>query len=152
MFLIDGHNLLGRTPGLSLSREEEGREEIVRALGARGGKGGRRTVVVFDGNRPGAAREERVGGLTVVYSPAGRSADDEILRRAGAADPRGVTVVTSDLGLAQRAKWAGCQVESCECYRKRLAPRRAPVPDKPEAAPGDVDEWLAAFASRKPPS
>lgn len=147
MLLVDGHNLIGRTPCLDLSQEESSREQVLRRVAAAKGSGGERVVVVFDGNRPGSAKEQGFGGVRVVYAPAGRSADDEILRRVEGSNPRTVTVVTSDRPLADRARELGARWESCEVFWTRLHKHRAPsdATDKPVADPDEVDEWLAVF-------
>ena len=148
MLLVDGHNLIGRTPGLSLSREEGSREEVLRRIAAAKGSGGERVVVVFDGNRPGSAKEQGFGGVRVVYAPAGRSADEEILRRVAGGNPRAVTVVTSDRQLAERARGLGARGESCEAFWARLRrprPPRGGVGDDPPVPDEDVEEWLRVF-------
>jgi len=144
---VDGHNLIGRTPGLSLEREEEGREQVLRRLAAQAGKG--RVIVVFDGDRPGAARQERFGSVEVVYAPRGRTADDELLSRLTSSGSRDATVVTSDRELAQRARWLGARVLSCEDFLRRQRPVRGgaatqgePEPPVPEE---EVEAWLRAF-------
>ncbi len=142
MVLIDGHNLIGRTPGLSLEREAEGREVVLRRVGAWAAGRGDRVVVVFDGDRPGAAGQGAFGALRVVYAPAGGSADQEILKRARP----GTTVVTSDRGLAREARERGARVESSEAFRRRLGP--APRPDRDETKPEaeeDPEFWLRLF-------
>lgn len=147
MLLVDGHNLIGRTPGLSLSREESSREQVLRRIAAAKGSGGQRVVVVFDGNRPGSAKEQGFGGVRVVYAPAARSADDEILRRVEASNPRTVTVITSDRPLADQALGLGARWESCEAFWSRLHRRRGSIDpvEKHAADPDEVDEWLAVF-------
>ncbi len=142
MILIDGHNLIGRTPGLDLDREDEGREVVLRRVGAWAAGRRDRVVVVFDGDRPGAAREIAFGAIRVVYAPAGGDADREILRRVRP----GTTVVTSDHGLARGARERGARVESAEAFRRRLgpAPRPGPDGDKPEAEE-DPEFWLRLF-------
>lgn len=153
MLLLDGHNLIGRTPGLSLEREEEGREILLRRVGAAWGSGRRQVVVIFDGNRPGSAKETAFGGLRVVYSPEGRSADEEILRRVARSRRGQATVVTSDRRLAQRALDLGAGVESCESFLSRLERdaagrgERAPPPS-PSLAPDEVEAWLQMFRGK----
>lgn len=148
MLLIDGHNLIGRTPGFSLSDEEGGREGVLRRISAAKGNTAR-VVVFFDGDRPGAAREERFGGVRVVYSGAGRSADDEILRRLQTGNPRGDTVVTSDGALARRAKALGARIETCEAFWGRLERRPSSSPsEKPEPAADEAERWLEEFKRR----
>lgn len=150
MILVDGHNLIGRTPGLSFGDEPGAREGLLRWLAARKGSGREAVVVVFDGNRPGAAGEERFGGVRVVYAPAGRSADDEILRRLASGQASGAMVVTSDRELSGRARGLGARVETCEAFRGRVGPGpRRPDPDaKPAGGPAEVAEWLDLFRSR----
>lgn len=152
MLLVDGHNLIGRAPGLSLGDEAGSREALLRRLAAF--RSGRREAltVFFDGPRPGAAAEQRFGGLGVVYSGAGATADDEILRRLDRGNPRAATVVTSDRALADQARGRGARVESCEAFLGRLEARRAgPAPaEKPRAEPGEVDRWLDLFTRRSP--
>lgn len=153
MLLLDGHNLIGRTPGLSLEREEEAREVLLRRIAAARGSGRRQVVVVFDGNRPGSAKESAFGGLRVVYAPEGQSADDEILRRVARARRGQATVVTSDRRLAQRALDLGAGVESCEAFLRRLegdaAARRKRAPSAPSSlAPSEVEDWLRVFQGK----
>ncbi|MDF1553730.1 MAG: NYN domain-containing protein, partial [Deferrisomatales bacterium] len=147
MLLVDGHNLIGRTPGLSLAREEASREQVLQRVAAAKGSGGERVVVVFDGNRPGSAKEKGFGGVKVVYAPAHGSADEEILRRVHVHNPRTVTVITSDRQLADRALGLGARWESCEAFWARLQKRRgsAKPAEEPVTDPDEVDEWLAAF-------
>jgi len=144
---VDGHNLIGRTPGLSLDREEEGREQLLRSLAARAGKV--RVVVVFDGDRPGSAKRERFGSVEVVFAPRGRTADEELLSRLSEAGPRGATVVTSDQELARKARWLGARVLTCEEFLRRQqagrpgrVERQEPEPPVPEE---EVEAWLRAF-------
>jgi predicted RNA-binding protein with PIN domain len=147
VLFVDGHNLIGRAPGLSLSREAEAREKLLQRIGARRGNKDETVVVVFDGDRPGSAKESRFGAVHVVYAPAGRTADEEILRRLGSGNPRGATVVTSDRQLAGRALGLGARVESCESFLHRLGGRRRSAgSEKPEVVPGEVEEWLRAFS------
>ncbi|MBI5017595.1 MAG: NYN domain-containing protein [Deltaproteobacteria bacterium] len=151
MLILDGHNLIGRAPGLSLADEAGGREELLRRVGARKGSGRENVVVVFDGNRPGSAQEGRFGGLRVVYAPAGRSADEEILRRVGQTNAQAATVVTSDRGLAARVRGLGATAESCEHFLARLArrPGASDAEAKPEGGPREVEAWLAVFRERQ---
>ncbi len=147
MVLVDGHNLIGRTPGLGFRDEAASRAALLERLAA--WASGRRepVTVVFDGARPGGPGTGRFGVLRVVYAPAGRSADEEILRRIERQGGRGVTVVTSDRALAGRARARGARVEPCEAFLRRVAPS-PPEPqqeDKPDPDPGEVEYWLRVF-------
>lgn len=153
MLLIDGHNLIGRDPGLSLEDEERSRETLLARIAAALGAHGEPVMVVFDSGRPGSARETRFGKLKVVYAPAARTADDEILRRLSGSNPRGSTVVTSDRELARRAAGLGARVISATEFLNRMASsrnKRRPNEEKPESSLSDVDEWLELFRSARP--
>ncbi len=95
--LVDGHNLIGRLPDVSLEDPDD-EARLVARLQAYAGRTGKRVTVVFDRGMPGG----RSGDLSrrrveVVFAPTGRNADRvlrERIRRSR--DPRGLTVVTSD--------------------------------------------------------
>ena len=146
MVLIDAHNLMGRTPGLSLADEERSRAVLAERLAAWASGRREAVVAVFDGNRAGGVHAERVGALEVVYTPAGRTADDEILRRLERGNPRTMTVVTSDRGLARAARARGARVLGCGELLERMD-RRARGRSGPEPAPppDDVEYWLRKF-------
>jgi predicted RNA-binding protein with PIN domain len=108
--IIDGYNLIRRIPELrALDRSdlEAGRDGLVNELSTyRAGKGHRITVV-FDGT--GSVHlgggMEKVAGITVHYSPRGRTADSVIKKmcREYQAD----VVVSGDREIADSARKAG---------------------------------------------
>ena len=76
--LIDGHNLIGRSPTLSLGdpHDEEDLVTLLRAYRARTGK---TITVVFDpGGTPGVLQKSREGGVEVVFASQHGGADDLI--------------------------------------------------------------------------
>ncbi|UCF89508.1 MAG: NYN domain-containing protein [bacterium] len=121
--VIDGYNLIRRVPELrALDREdlEAGRETLVRELSAyRAGKGHRITVV-FDGAESLhlGGGSERVAGISVRYSPRGRSADSIIreMCREGKAE----VVVTGDREIVDTAKRWGTTAVSPELFWDRV--------------------------------
>ena len=125
--LIDGYNLIRRVPDLALLDREDleaGRERLVAELSEYRSAKGHRITVVFDGagsGRLGASREN-IRGISVVYSPAGRSADD-ILRSmclGGEAD----LLVTADREVAQAANSRRITVVEPEGFWGRLEAER----------------------------
>lgn len=100
--LIDGYNLIRRIPELSMVERqdlEEGRRHLIEELsGYRAGKGHRITVV-FDG--AGAVHlggsSEKIKGISVIYSPQGRTADQVIVSRCR--DGQADLLVTADRGI-----------------------------------------------------
>jgi predicted RNA-binding protein with PIN domain len=121
-WLIDGNNVMGSRPD-GWWRDRRG---AARALAAQladfAAREGVPVTVVFDG----APFEIEVPGeapLEVAFAVRrGRdAADDEIARRvAGAADPAALTVVTSDAGLARRAREHGAEVVGAGRFRRGL--------------------------------
>ena len=79
MLIIDGHNLIGRTSGLSLEDEEGGREQILRRVGAAKGSGGQQVLVVFGRTACGPPARE-IGLCSVPPARPGESSADEALR------------------------------------------------------------------------
>jgi predicted RNA-binding protein with PIN domain len=153
MLIVDGHNLIGRSGSLRLSDEARSREELLRRIAARKGAGGEAVVVVFDGTRPETRGAEKFGGVRVLYSSAGRTADEEIIRRVDAGNPREITVVTSDRELADRVRARGARVLGSEAFWGKLTQAVSPDasdPAKPAPSPDDAEHWLKMFQAAKP--
>ncbi len=118
-YLIDGNNLCGagRDRRLGLPTDER---EMIGALGAFAARRSVPLTVVFDGalsGHGGACFVTRIGRLEVLYSGAGRQADDVIVDLAERfAAPRHLTVVTSDRELGSRVSWIGCRVIRCRRF------------------------------------
>jgi predicted RNA-binding protein with PIN domain len=120
LFLVDGYNVTRGDPATSGLALERQREALVRRLATRGTAllGAGSFDVVFDG--PGGAGTSRVHGpVTVRFAPGSRTADDVIVALAArAAGP--VTIVTSDAGLASRARAHGDGARVVVLPRERL--------------------------------
>jgi predicted RNA-binding protein with PIN domain len=150
--LIDGHNLIGRTPGLSLADPDD-EAELVRRIQRYCRRHRRRATVVFDagvvGGRSGALSTPEV---EVVFAPPGRRADDVIRERLRKArDPAGWLVISSDREVQRVARQAGARVVSAEEFITEI---QAPLPAPPEKqtlrlSEDEVQEWLDLFRRRK---
>ena len=112
LFLVDGYNVTREDPATRHLDLREQRDGLLRRLSARGPSmlGDGRIVVVFDA-RDGAGTAPSAFGSVEVRYARGHSADDELVRlveRSGEA----VVLVTSDTGLAERARgMARCGLE-----------------------------------------
>lgn len=121
--VIDGYNLIRRVPELrALDREdlESVRDGLVQELSTyRAGKGHKITVV-FDGVEAVhlGGGSEKVAGISVRYSPRGRSADSVIkeMCREGKAD----LVVTADREIMDAAKRAGVTPVSPDLFWEKV--------------------------------
>lgn len=98
--IIDGYNLIG-TGHRSL---EAAREELIQALIAYRPMRQNDIVLVFDGHKGGMGPQNRSvrGGVEIVYSGLGESADS-LIKRMIAAGRRDWIVITSDREIAQFA-------------------------------------------------
>ena len=149
--MIDGHNLIGRLPTVSL-QDPDDEDQLIRMLVSYRARTGRRITVVFDpGGGFALSKVRRQGGIEVVFAPHGSSADTVIARRVRRSrDPRGWLVVTSDRQLAQTVTRLGARVRSAVVPdltpASEAAQGDALPPDKDTPpTPEEVDAWLALF-------
>ncbi len=149
--LIDGHNLIGRLPGLSLEDPDD-EEKLTRLLKSYRARTGKRITVVFDAGGAFALSEtRREGGVEIVFAPYGSSADAVIARRvAKSRDPHGWLVVTSDAELADIVARRGARIESSETFAALLTEAHDTVSgrENPTLSPEEVQAWLELFNER----
>jgi len=143
--IIDGYNLIRQSDSLRhFERQglEEGRTELIRRIIQFKKARRHRITIVFDGWEHGSDREERYkeGGITIIFSRRGETADDVIKRMV----TRGAEclVVTSDRGIADAVtRHGGVAVSSVEFDMKlhmislgMSAPHEAAGEDETRAA------------------
>jgi predicted RNA-binding protein with PIN domain len=113
-WLVDGMNVIGSRPTGWWRDRRGAMRDLVAELEAFAAATGDEVAVVFDG-APFDLPAERVD--VAFASRRGRdAADDDIAARAGP----GLTVVTSDAGLAARARAGGADIEGAGAFRRRL--------------------------------
>jgi predicted RNA-binding protein with PIN domain len=149
-YLIDGHNLIGQTRGLSLADPDDEQKLVVllRAYLVRTGKKG---TVIFDNGQPGGSGGWANNVLKVVFAPAAGSADASILSRLEKnRDGRGLVLVSDDQRLVAAARRAGASVRaSGEFARDMLSgPARAYKKEEGLSA-AEVAAWEKEFKQRK---
>ncbi len=98
--IIDGYNLIRRSPSLSILDKEDlegGRDELIRRLAVYRHARSIPITVVFDGWNRGSSSSSPTPqrGIRVVFSRMGQKADDVIIRMAREMG-EGAMVVTSD--------------------------------------------------------
>ena len=121
-------------------------------------------VVVADGSpKPLGVSVSPVDGVELVFSGAGRTADDVIIQRLREhSSPRRVTVISSDREIRQAAGARRCRVLTSEqfihflCQRLQQGPvrsndRPATEPLAPEAVAGWMEEMGLAEPGATPP-
>jgi len=154
--LIDGHNLIGsgQLPGISLADEND-ELKLVRLLRRYRSRVRSDITVVFDAGVPGGrSRGLSGGGVEVVFAPRRKQRADDIIaaRARRAANPRGLTVVTSDHNLADTVRSHGAGVVPSAEFAARLL---APLPssqrlrEEPPLSSQEVEEWLDFFGEEE---
>ena len=162
-YLIDGHNLIGRMPDISLDDPQDEVELVLRlrSWSARSRK--RRVTVVFDHGLPGGQdRGLSTGKVNVVFASAGSSADSILLARIhGVKNPREYTLVTSDNVIIDAAGAKRMPVLRSEEFVPKLAPglqkggdqegetTASPAEADPHVSDAEVEMWLNLFNSRQ---
>ena len=153
-YIIDGNNLIGCSPDISLE-DSNSRSEILGIVKKFQKKKKSKIIVVFDGEPDTFSNEENpTEKIVVKYPPIGDSADDEIKRiLEGYTYFRDVVLVTSDRELKDVAKKKGARVvNSIEFYyelkRVYRATGRIELKQKridTELSDGEVDQWMKIF-------
>jgi hypothetical protein len=150
--LIDGHNLIGRLPALSLGDPDD-EAKLVGLLRSYQVRTRKSITVVFDpGDAYHPAQARQVGGIEVVFAPHDSSADAIIARRVRSSrNPRGWLVVTSDRKLAATVSRHGARVQTVGAFAAELERPTQVGPDWRETPPAadEVEAWMALFEDRK---
>ena len=155
-YLIDGHNLIARVPGLSLADPDD-EVKLLQLLKRWAAADTRRKVtVIFDKGLPGGeAKHLSGGGVRAIFAPDNRSADSVIMRRIeGIEDPAQHTVVSSDGAILRAAQRRRVPTQRSEAFAAAMVNERtfpstarpaADPRDNPSISPNEVSEWLELF-------
>jgi len=155
-YLIDGHNLIPKIPGLSLKAVDD-EQQLIQKLQEFCQRRGKQAEVYFDNAPPGMDGKRRYGPVTACFVRQGRSADDAIrqrLRRLGRSAANW-TVVSSDAHVQSAARMAGAQILSAESFAGLLARQEGPAGEEAGRAesaplsPDELQEWLRLFGGKK---
>ena len=163
MLLVDGHNLIGKLPNISLSDPND-EAKLVRVLeNYHAVRPNEEILVVFDPARDGGGwrgTPRRNEGVAVRFAPRGVSADDVLARLVrDAKSPRSITVVSSDNAVRRAVRVHGAKVLRAEEFivqlQSAMRPSRpapaAPKPEKPEKpADTDIVYWSTIFNEPRP--
>jgi len=150
-YLIDGHNLIPKIPGLNLQAMDD-EIHLIELLQEFCRIQRRQVEVYFDNAPPGQAGLRRYGQVAAYFVRQGSTADVAIRQRLASLGNGAVnwTVVTSDLAVQAAAQARRAQVLSSESFAQLL--QRALVQtstkgERPpaEPSPDEVAEWLKIF-------
>jgi hypothetical protein len=163
-YLIDGHNLIPKIPGLSL-RQIDDELRLIELLQVYARVKRCAIEVFFDDAPPGLAGARSYGTVRAHFSPLASSADAAIRSRLAKSgkNTQGLHVVSSDRQVLAEARARGAALITAETFADQLlAAQNAPSPVQPSnrrgarppaETPGlsaaEVDEWLKVFQNKK---
>jgi predicted RNA-binding protein with PIN domain len=150
--LIDGHNLIGQMPGLSLADFDD-EEQLVAMLRKYAARRRARIVVVFDSGSPGGrSRGLSGGGVETVFAADGHTNADRILieRIRQVKRPQEWVLVSGDRTIQREAGRRRMRtIESADFAAQLIPPSPAePTPEEKPEVDKDIDEWLDLFYRR----
>lgn len=155
IFLVDGHNLIPKLPGMSLQAEDD-EMQLIGALQNFARIKRKKVEVFFDRAAIGKAGVEKHGTVTAHFTRRGSSADQAIrlrLEKSGRESAK-YCVVSSDRSVQNSARLNRAQFKSSEEFAAEMlaAFRQAGTPASEKTATEseqDIAEWLKLF---QPPS
>lgn len=160
-YLIDGHNLIGQLPDISLTDPDD-EAKLVQKLTGFAARQGKKVVVVFDSGLPGGKSRMSTNQVEVIFASARSSADDVMKERIKRLRDTGQWVVVSnDRAVLDAARARRMTTLTSAEFAPLL--RAAPAPEKrkstPDAdageasdvhvSPAEVEAWLKIFKDRK---
>jgi len=153
-YMIDGHNLIPKIPGLSLETMDD-EMQLVELLQEFCRRQRKEAEVYFDNAPPGQKKARVFGSVTAHFVRQGMTADDAIRARLGRLGrvARNWTVVSSDHAVQASARAARAHYIPSEVFASTLAQ----TIDKPPQDQGErtetslddeeLDDWLKLFGS-----
>jgi predicted RNA-binding protein with PIN domain len=151
--MIDGHNLIGKLPDISLDDPND-EALLVQKLAGFAARTGKNCLVVFDHGLPGGSSRMSTRSVQVVFA-SGRSSADRVMmeRIRKIPDPLNWTVVTSDHDVMNTARIFRMKTLHSEEFAVMLEYAPPQVEDVGEAtdvhlSEAEVDEWLDMFGGK----
>ncbi|MCP5099698.1 MAG: NYN domain-containing protein [Chloroflexi bacterium] len=154
-YYIDGHNLIGKIPDISLSDPDDEIQLVLRLRQWAAARRKRKITVIFDGGMPGGKSVNlSTSSVRVVFASEGRTADALlIVRIRKAKNPREYQLVTSDqqiIAVANKKKMPVIRSEKFAMRlskepEERLAASRPLLEDDPVVSKKEVAEWMDLF-------
>lgn len=154
-YLIDGHNLIPKLPGLRLDAPDD-EDQLIQVLQEFCRLQRKVVEVYFDQAPPGFAGQRRYGQVTAHFIRQGSTADDAIrarLQRLGT-QASNWTVVSSDAAVQQSARQARARVVSSEAFAGMIrgvlaGPSSGEEKKDAPLSQQEVQDWMEVFASRR---
>lgn len=150
-YIIDGHNLIPKIPGLSL-QDIEDEMQLVSMLQEFCRVNRKEVEVFFDNAPPGGSTARNYGRVVARFIREGGTADHAIkqkLKRLGG-EARNWTVVSSDREVQVNAKALRAKFISSEVFAQQLmevlnSSGEPQVDSEDELSSEEVDDWMQIF-------
>lgn len=151
-YLIDGHNLIPKIPGLSLKSLDD-EDQLIELLQEFCRQSRKEVEVFFDNAPPNGVRARNFGLLTARFVRSGTTADSAIRNRLIklGRTARNWTVVSSDHGVQQSARAAQAQSMPSESFALLLQKnidetlQDAGEVDDIALSSDELDDWMHLF-------
>jgi predicted RNA-binding protein with PIN domain len=151
-YIIDGHNLIPKIPGLDL-QDIDDELKLIELMQGYCLKTRQRVEIYFDNASPGFVRGQSYGAVTAHFVRQGTTADAAIQRRLARLGKaaKNWTVVSSDGQVQAAARALRAHYISADSFAQTLVEVLKDTPPENERIAGDelspteVDEWLEIF-------
>jgi hypothetical protein len=151
-YLIDGHNLVPRIPGLSL-RAIDDEDALIKLLQDFCRLARKNAEVYFDNAPPGAPQAQSYGRVNARFVRRGMTADQAIRNRLASLGRNATnwSVVSSDQAVQSAARQAGAKTLSAEDFSRLLqqtiqkGERQSKNKNLETLSSQEVDYWMKLF-------
>jgi predicted RNA-binding protein with PIN domain len=155
-YLIDGHNLIGQLPDISLDDPDD-EAKLAQKLVAFTARTKKQCIVIFDNGLPGGRSRMSTQKVEVVFANSRSNADRVMMERIQKAkDPGQWIVVSNDIAVLlaarQRKMKSLKSVEFIPLLNPPSEKTRRMEEDRPSdvhLSPTEVEEWLKIFEGKK---
>jgi hypothetical protein len=155
IYLIDGHNLIPKVPGLALGQVDV-ETLLLERLQVFARVRRKQVEVFFDGAPPGQSGKRKAGTITVHFVRLGRTADESIVARLDQmkAAAQNALVITSDRRVQTEARNRHAQVIPSEQFAGQLQEAQLEAQFAAKNEPklpgeGELKEWLRLFGEKE---
>jgi len=151
-YIVDGHNLIPRIPGLSL-QDIDDENQLVEMLQEFCRVNRKKVEVYFDNAPPGQLKVQKFGLVSAFFVRAGRSADQAIqqkLNRLGN-EARNWNVVSSDREVQSAARAARATVIPASIFAQQMlntiqgSDSGTDTLEEPAVSQEELEHWMKEF-------
>jgi len=145
-YIIDGHNLIPKIPGLSLSQLDD--EAGLFFLLSEYFKHVRKKAVIFFDRAQHYEHDYRSAFVQAVFVHGPANADQAIIQylKEKKKEAKNYSVISSDHWIITNAQKMGAKIISSENFAKQITSKRKSIREnKAQRQPNDIDYWMNIF-------